>query len=305
MPQRVAGTGPAWPTPRLSPRERRRLRRRGSAAGRRRSRPAVGRRASHSAHCTCSRWRVRLPERSSYLTSVRVPWSSRIAAYVPRTVRRSEPPAPGRAFSITIAVAAPLVPGVVLGPRRSLGGLGPAPTAFDREGIGARQPQAEAFPHRAEVAEVGLVHLQHRAVLDELHPAGPRAADPPPGQSAVSHGSREIDDVRRRRAPTRPTPSGRSRRTTGRPETGRTAAGRSCRGATQPGSYAGASRSHRETCIQSVGPRRIDGDDGSPERRDAEDPRTHPAMVVAGDRGMLPMEPLSRSRLPSGARSGG
>jgi len=201
------------------------------------------------------------------------------------------------------AVTAPLVPRVVLGSRRSLGGLGPAPTAFDREGIGARQPQAEAFPHRAEVAEVRLVDLEHGGVLHELHPAGPRAADPPPGQSPEPWQPRD-DDVRGAELPL----GCRLQGEVGEPPAvRRQVAPLRVDRAAEP--RAGLERRRLEIPSGDVHPIRRapadDGDHGSSDRRDAEDARTHPAMVAAGDRGMVPMEPLSRSRLPSGARSSG
>ena len=93
-------------------------RRRGSAAVRRRSRPAAG------------RWRPTRPTapprgarevvRAQLVPHVRAPTMELADRRVrPPTVRRSEPLALGRGLLHHDAVAAPLVPGVVLGSRRS------------------------------------------------------------------------------------------------------------------------------------------------------------------------------------------
>ena len=275
-----------------------RPRRRGSGAGRRRSRPAAARVPLRPLHVLEGPREIAGAQLVPYVGPPTV--RSRIAAYVPRTVRRSEPLAFGRGLSITIR-----------SPRRSSqASSGPAaassavsvqPRRRSTAKESARDSRRPAFAHRGEVPQVGLVHVLHRPILDELHPARPRAADPH-AASAVSHGSREIamyvgPSSHRRR------PSARSTRTTGRRATGRTAAGRSCRGASR--------RVRRRASqippgdVHPIGRTPPDhGDDRGMERDDAEDPRTHPAMVIAVASRMLP-QPVSRSRLPSGARPGG
>jgi hypothetical protein len=188
--------------------------------------------------------------------------SSRIAAYVPRTVRRSPLPDPGRGFSTTMR-SPRFSSQASLGSRGGASAVSVQPRRRSTANASARDIAGRTARTRVRARRDRLVHVPNRCVLDKLHPARPRAPDPPRSERREPRQPRDRDV----RGAELPLGGLLHREVREPPAVGRQVAPLRVDRPPEPcpGSYEGVARSQRPRCIHALGPRLITATTGARE----------------------------------------